>query len=49
MLALAWKIDGMCHQIIERLDPMSYEEGKKVIEAFKEVYSAKRKAEEKIM
>ena len=29
-LAAAWKVDSWCHKIIEKLDPMSDEELRKV-------------------
>lgn len=46
ILEAAWKVDGMCHRIIEKLDPMSDEELHDAMQTFRNTLEGRKVAHE---
>ena len=46
ILEAAWKVDGLCHRIIEKLDPMLDEDLRDAMQKFRNTLEARKVAHE---
>lgn len=46
ILEAAWKVDGLCHRIIEKLDPMLDEDLRDAMHKFRNTLEARKVAHE---